>query len=108
MLTAQEEMMSSFLEVEIGIAPGVEVGTAAKGLPCVIGGIFSSVVDESEGEVKAPRELAKSGEYGRDLSGVVLVDTLEPDIWVKDQEQGLVALKGFAESRELIGTVDPE
>ena len=108
MLAAQEEMMSSALEVEIGVAPGVKVGAAAKGLACVIGGVFSGVVDESEGEVKAPREVAKSGEDGRDLSGVVFIDTLEPDVRVKDQEHGLVTVKGFAESSELIGAIDPE
>ena len=108
MLAAQEEMMSSALEVEIGVAPGVKVGAAAKGLSCVIGGVLSGVVDESEGEVKAPREFAKSGEDGRDLSGVVFIDTLEPDVRVKDQEHGLVALKGFAESSELVGAVDSE
>jgi len=108
MLTAQEEMMSSALEVEIGVAPGMKIGAAAKGLACVIGGAFSGVVDESEGEVKGPRELAKSGEDGGDLSGVVFIDTLEPDVRVKDQEHGLVALKGFAESSELVGAVDSE
>jgi hypothetical protein len=59
MLDGEGELVSPSAKVEVGIAPGVKVGAAAKGLTgAEVVGRLSSVVDESDSELKLSLKVA--------------------------------------------------
>jgi hypothetical protein len=107
-LPSEEQEVASSMQVEIGIAPGVEVGATSERLSWVVGSIFACMVDECDGNSKGAGELAESGENGGDLSGVVFVGALESHVGVEDEKPGLVLLKGKAEPMEIFGSVESE
>jgi hypothetical protein len=107
MLATQEQAVTSSLQIEIGIAPGVKVRAASECLSWVVGGVFACVMDEGDGESEGPRKLTQSGENGGDLGGVVFVRALESDVGVEHEEPRLVLLEGVPEPVEMFSSVEP-
>ena len=49
MLAGQDEITAPRTQVEIRIAPGVEVGATSEGKPGFVGGVFAGVMDKDDG-----------------------------------------------------------
>ena len=76
-------------QVEVGVAPGVQLGGAAQGLAgAEVGGALAGMVDEEHGAGEVPLELAQGGEHGGDLGGHVLVDAMQAHEGVEHEERG--------------------
>lgn len=70
-------------EVEIGIAPGVELGRATQGLTGADGAsALSGVVDAHDGSGVAAMEFAQEGEQSSDLAAGILIDAIQADEWM--------------------------
>jgi hypothetical protein len=108
MLAGEDEVPASRTQVEIGIAPGVEVGATSEVETWFVGGVFACVVDEDDGEAESSREFPQGGEHGRDFGGVILVDALKPDVRVQDKKFWAVSSEGESKSVEMLDTVEPE
>ena len=108
MFAGQEEIVASTAQVEIGIAPGMEVGATSERETGVVSRALACVVDEDDGEMESPREFAQSPENGRNLGGIIFVDGLKTDIWVQNQKLGPVEGEGFAKPGKMVGSVEPE
>lgn len=55
----------------------MQVGAAAQGLSQVVPGALGHVVDEDDGSVVAPVELAQEAEQAGDVSGAVFVEPVQ-------------------------------
>jgi hypothetical protein len=57
-------------QIEIGVAPGVELGGAAQGLPGAnaADALLGVVDDDDDGDAVSPLQLAQTGEQRRDLA----------------------------------------
>ncbi len=108
MFAGQEEIVASTAQVEIRIAPGMEVGATSERETGIVGGALAGVVDEDDGEMENTGEFAQSCENGRDLGGVIFVDALKTDVGVQYQKLGLVEGEGFAEPGKMVVSVEPE
>jgi hypothetical protein len=104
----EDEILAAAAEVEVGIAPGVEVGAAAEGLAGVVCGGFACVVDEEDGDVEGAGEVAEGGEDGRDFGGVVFVGALEADVGVEDEKAGAPVCESETEALDVLRAIDPE
>lgn len=107
-LTAEEQGVSSSLEIEIGIAPGVKVGATSESLSWLVGSVFACVMHDSDGKAERARKLTQSGKDGGNLSGVVFVGALESDVGVEHEELRLVLFDGGAKPAEMFCSVEPE
>ena len=87
-------------EIEVGIAPGVELRRSAQGLAGAGGsGALFGVVDERHGCAVPTLEVAQKGEQGRDIAADVLVDAMQAYERIEDQEPRLERGNGFVETR---------
>ncbi len=98
MLAGQDEITAPKTQVEIRIAPGVEVGATSEGKTGFIGGVLAGVVDEDDGKAESSGEFAQGREHGRDFCGVILVHALKTDVGVQDKKLGSVACEGVSKS----------
>jgi len=75
MLDGKLELITATVEIEIGIAPAMQIAGTAEGLagPVFAGG-FSGMVDKQHGHMEAALKVAEEGEDGGDLAGMVFVD----------------------------------
>lgn len=109
MLDGEGELVSPSAKVEVGIAPGVKVGAAAKGLAgAEVVGRLSSVVDESDGELELALQVAEETQEAGDFGGVVFIDAVKADEGVEQEELGLKFSDGVGEGGSVIGQVEPE
>ena len=68
MLYGQSEIIISTLEIEVGVAPGVELGGAPKGLTgAEMMRLFSGVVDNGDGNFEQSLERTKVSQNRGDL-----------------------------------------
>ena len=73
-------------QVEVGVAPGVELGGAAQRLAGAdAGGGFLGVMDHEHRQRVASLQLAQVGEQRRDLAAGVLVDAMQAHEGIEDQ-----------------------
>jgi hypothetical protein len=108
MLAGEDEITASSTQVEIRIAPGMEVGATSKRKARFVGGVLAGVMDEDDGKAESTRELAQGREHGRDLGGVILVDALKANVRVQDEQLGSVACEGLSKPVEMLFAVEPE
>lgn len=104
----EDEILAATAEVEVGVAPGVEVGAAAEGLAGVVCGGFSGVVDEENGGLEGAGEVAEGGEDGGDLGGVIFVGALEADVGIEDEKARTAGGKGDAQALDVLGAIDAQ
>ena len=65
-------------EVEVGIAPGMELGGASQGLAGAdVAGALLGVVDDDDGDGVAALQLAQIGEQRRHFAAGVLIDAMQ-------------------------------
>ena len=88
-LDRQAERVAAAAQIEVGVAPGVEFGGAAQGLPGAgVRGALAGVVDEQHGGVEVALEVAQVGEHRRDLGRGVLVDAVQADEGIEHEQRG--------------------
>jgi hypothetical protein len=98
-LDGEREVLVASAEVEVGIAPSMELGATAEGLTSakMVSGL-SGVVDENDGEMELALKLAQVTEDRGDLGGEVLVDSVKPDEGVEEKEPRPEAVNGINEA----------
>jgi hypothetical protein len=62
-----------FFKVQVGVAPGVQIGGSPEGLPTGGSIALARMVDEEDGQVEAPLEGAEIGEEPGDVCSLVLI-----------------------------------
>jgi hypothetical protein len=108
MLDGQADEVVGSFEVEVGVAPGVEVAGPAQRLPGDGAVAFAGVVDQEDGELVATLKGAQVGQQCRDLGGGVFLETVEADEGIQDEKPGPVVLDGGGQT-VLVGLkVEPE
>ena len=96
MFGAQDEVILVFAQIQVGVAPGVQVGAAAQcqaGALCVGG--FAGVMDQSHCGMKAPLQDSQRMQDGGDFCGDVFIDAVQSGQRVQDQQSRLDALHGL-------------
>ena len=74
-------------EIEVGIAPGMELRRSAQGLPGADGaGSFFGMVDKHDGDGVAPLRFAQEGKQWRDVAADVLVDAVQTHERIEDEQ----------------------
>ena len=109
MLGSEQELAAMAAEQEEGIGPREEVAGAAEALPGLPDrAVLAGVMDDEDGSVMGALQLAEVAKERGDLSGVVLVDAVQPDEGVEDEEPRRVLLHGVAEAPLVVGAVESE
>ena len=73
MLDGESQAVGPAGEIEVGIAPGPEVTTAAQRLAGKGGAALAGMVDEEDGGVEGACQFTQCGENGGDLACVILI-----------------------------------
>ena len=74
-------------EVEVGIAPGMELGGASQGLTGAdVAGALLGVVDDDDGDGVAALQLAQIGEQRRHFAAGVLIDAMQAHEGIEDEQ----------------------
>ena len=95
MLGGHHDLPVAPAQVQIRIAPGMQLATSAQGLSRPGRTAFASVVDEHHGGCEASLELAQEAEDGGDLGDGVLVDAMQAHQGVEDQQPRSDPLHGL-------------
>ena len=86
-LGRQEQSAAMTPHVEQGVGPGEEVARAAQALACLAAGApLAGVVHDDDGHVVGALDLSQVPEHGRHLTGVVLVDAVQPHEGIEHQQ----------------------
>ena len=98
MLDGQRQLLVVATQVEVAVAPGVELGGAAQGLPGADArSALPGVVHDEHGDAVPTLQLAQPGEQGRDLATGVLVDAVQPHEGIEDEQPGPQPVDGLGE-----------
>src|SRR6516162_969866 len=96
-------------QIEVGIAPGVELGRATQGLSGAgIAGAFSGMMDDEHGDAIATLQLAQIGEQRSDLAAGVLVDAVQADEGIEDEQAWLQSGHGVGEAVAIVIEIEAE
>src|SRR6266545_96354 len=107
-LDCEGEIVAVASEIEVGVAPGVELRGAAQGLAGAgAAAALLRVMHECDGDAVAPLQFAQVGEDRGDLAGGVLVDPVEPNEGVEDKEARPELRHRLVEARPVGVQVDP-
>ena len=86
-------------EIEVGIAPGMELGGAAQGLAGADGAAtLAGVVDDGDGNRVAALKIAQEGEHRRHFAAGVLIDAVQADERIEDEQPRLQGGDGLVET----------
>ena len=98
MLDRQREILAVAAQVEVGIAPGVELRGAAQRLTGADAATtLLGVMDDEHGNVMPALQLAQVGEQRGDLAAGVLVDAVETYERIEDEQARLQSGDGLGE-----------
>ena len=100
MLDGQDDaIVAVAAEIEVGIAPGVELGRSAQGLAGADGaGALSGMVDDRDGDGVATLQFAQEGEQRCDIAADILVDAMQAHERIEDEEPRLQRGDGLLET----------
>ena len=74
-------------EIEVGIAPGVELRRSAQGLTGTNGArALFGVMDEHHGDGVAPLQFAQEGKQRRDIATDILIDAMQAHERIEDEQ----------------------
>ena len=108
MLDGHQDLPVAASEVEVAVAPGVELGRSPERLPRPGGSALAGMVDQHHGAFEAALEVAQEAEDGGDLGDRVLVDAVQTDQWVEDQETWFDTLHGFHQALAVVAMVEAQ
>jgi hypothetical protein len=97
----EPELIAASAEMQQGIRPSKEVGAAAECLAGIECRILPRVMYQQDGQSKGTGQLAQSGEDGRDLGGIVLIDSLQTHVGIEYQEPWPILLQGAFEAAQI-------
>ncbi len=98
MLDGQRQLLAVAPQIEVAVAPGVELGGAAQGLAgAEAGAALPGVVHDEHGDAVPALQLAQPGEQGGDLAAGVLVDAVQPHEGIEDEQTGPHPVDGLGE-----------
>ena len=86
MLDGHQDLPVAASQVEVAVAPGMQLGRTTQGLARPRGAALASVVDEQDGGLEPALQVAQEAENGGDLGDRVLVDAVQADQGVEDHE----------------------
>ena len=88
MLDAQDDTIVTVPpEIEVGIAPGVELRRSAQGLTGADGaGALFGVMDEHHGDGVAPLQFAQEGKQRGDVATDILIDAMQAHERIEDEQ----------------------
>jgi hypothetical protein len=88
MLDGEEKFTAMSAEIEVAVAPGVEIAGPAQALAGRRRGsaILARVMDDDDGEIELALQSPEISEEGRDIAGVVFVDPVQADEGVEEQQ----------------------
>ena len=96
---SEREIVAVAAQIEVGVAPGVELGGAAQGLAGAdVAGALPGVMDDEHGDAVAALQLAQVGEQRRDLAAGVLVDAMQAHEGIEDEQARLQSGDGLGEA----------
>ena len=96
-------------QVEVGVAPAVEVTCAAQALTgAFCAGAFAHVVDEQDCQMELTLEFAQVTEQRSDFFGGVFIAAVKPYEGVEDQQRGLECGDGLAQTLAILWQVEQE
>ena len=100
MLDGQDDTIVTVApEIEVGIAPGMELRGSAQGLPGADGtGALFGVVDEHDGDGVAPLQFAQEGEQWGDVTADILIDAVQSHERIEDEKARPQPGDGFVET----------
>jgi hypothetical protein len=85
-----ELVVAAASEIEVGVAPGVELGGAAQGRAGAdAAGAFLGMVDDDDGEGVSSLQFAQIREQRRHVTAGVFVDAMETDKGIEDEQARL-------------------
>lgn len=109
-LDGQDEVVTEAAQVEVGVAPGVEVGGAAEGETGLgtLGATLPCVVHNGDGDVVATLEVAQIAQQSGDVLCAVLVDAVEADKGIQQQQARAEQVEGTSETMLVAVEVEAE
>ena len=86
-LDGEQQRVGVATEVQVGVAPGVEIAAASEGEPSLRTNRagFAGVMDDEDSDVVLALEGAEVAKERGDFAGVVLVDAVEADERIEDE-----------------------
>jgi hypothetical protein len=93
-------------EVEVAVAPGVQVSRAAKGLAGIGGAGLTDVMDEDDGDTVFALEAAQEAEELADLGGGVFVAAVQADERIENEHPRFRREQGEREAPAVEGIVE--
>ena len=98
MLDGQRQLLAVATQIEVAVAPGMELGGAAQGLAGAdASSALPGVVHDEHGDAVPTLQLAQIGEQRRDLAAGVLVDAVQPHERIEDEQTGPQLVDGLGE-----------
>ena len=107
-LDGHDDLLVASVQVEVAVAPGMELGRAAEGLTRSRGAALAGVMDQQDGGLDAALEVAQEAEDGGDIRDSVLVDAVEADQGVEDQEARPDARHGVLQALAVVAVVETQ
>ncbi len=108
-LDGEEQRFILAAQVEIGIAPRMQLGAATQRLPgACVGGSLARMVDEEDCSREATLELAEVGKKRGDFSDHIFVDAMQAHEWIEDEELGSQGIDGFLQSVAVVAAIESE
>ena len=104
----EEDFLGAAPQIEVRVAPGVEIGAAAESLTGGVAGGLASVVYEEEGEGEGAGEVAQGGQDGGHFGGVIFVGGLKADVGLEDEQARPAQGEGGAQAVDVLGAIDAE
>ena len=108
MLDGQRDVVAIAAQIEIAVAPGMELGRAAQRLPGAdAAAALLGVVDDEDGNAVAALQLAQIGQQWGDLAAGVLVDAMQAHERIEDEQARLQSGDGLGEVAAVGIEVEP-
>ena len=109
MLTRKDEILTLAAQIEVAIAPGVELSGAAPRMACAAATATRlSVVDDEHSEAMASLQLAQVAEQRADFAAGILVDAVKPHEGIEDEQAWLEVGDGIGEVAPIGLEIEPE
>src|SRR5262245_23680545 len=87
MFDRQGEIVALAAQIEIAVAPGMELGGSAQCLPATgLSGTLLGVVDDDNGKRISALQRSQVGEQRGDLAAGILIDAVQPHEGIEDEE----------------------
>ena len=108
MFDGESELIVGLSEVEVRVAPCVQVSGAAQVLTGELSVGLSGVVDEEDGQRMAALEGAQVSQQSGDLSGRVFVASVQPHEGVEDKQTRSMLVDGLHEALAIVFEIEAQ